>query len=378
MSTTSLLYHGFGIAGYHLVSSEFENGVIKFRIEDNRIFRCTRCLSRDVIKRGTITRCLRTTPIGRKPIFIELPIQRIECCTCGTVRQVDVGFADERRSYTKAFERYVLDLSRFSTIYDVARHLGVSWDTVKDIQMRNLERRYRRINLKDLKLIAIDEISIGKGHQYLTIVLDLNTGAIVFTNEGKGAEALDPFWKKLKHSTAKIDAVAMDMSPAYAFAVKKNLPDAKTIDTASTSEASQIASSEEKSAAIASLNAAGIYGLDILAKNINDYHDNITRFWIISKKMAIPGTGAKTSIIMALDNTPGALYHALGVFSSQGINLTKIQSRPSRKGPWEYLFFIDFIGGLLEEKVTKSLENLKPYTKEIIILGSYPEEQGAD
>jgi len=226
MSTTSLLYHGFGIAGYHLVSSEFENGVIKFRIEDKRIFRCTRCLSRDVIKRGTITRCLRTTPIGRKPIFIELPIQRIECCTCGTVRQVDVGFADERRSYTKAFERYVLDLSRLSTIYDVARHLGVSWDTVKDIQMRNLERRYRRINLKDLKLIAIDEISIGKGHQYLTIVLDLNTGAIVFTNEGKGAEALDPFWKKLKHSTAKIDAVAMDMSPAYAFAVKKNLPDA--------------------------------------------------------------------------------------------------------------------------------------------------------
>jgi chorismate mutase / prephenate dehydratase len=160
--------------------------------------------------------------------------------------------------------------------------------------------------------------------------------------------------------------------------LKKNLPDAKTIDTASTSEASQIALSEENSAAIASSNAARIYGLDILAKNINDYHDNITRFWIISKKMAKPGAVAKTSIIMALDNTPGALYHALGVFSSQAINLTKIQSRPSRKGPWEYLFFIDFIGGLLEEKVAKALENLKPYTKEIIILGSYPEEQGAD
>jgi chorismate mutase / prephenate dehydratase len=160
--------------------------------------------------------------------------------------------------------------------------------------------------------------------------------------------------------------------------LKKNLPDAKTIDTASTSEASQIASSEENSAAIASSNAARIYGLDILAKNINDYHDNITRFWIISKKMAKPGVGAKTSIIMALDNTPGALYHALGIFSSQGINLTKIQSRPSRKGPWEYLFFIDFIGGLLEENAIIALENLKPYTKEIIILGSYPEEHGAD
>lgn len=229
MSTTSLLYHGFGIAGYHLVNSEFEGGVIKFRMDDNRILCCTRCLSRDAIKRGTITRCFRTTPIGRKPVFIELPIQRVECRTCGTVRQVDVGFADERRSYTKAFERYVLELSRISTMYDVARHLGVSWDTVKDIQLRNLERKYSHISLKDLKLIAIDEISIGKNHQYLTIVLDLNTGAIVFTNEGKGAEALDPFWKKLRYTKAEIDAVAMDMSPAYAFAVKKNLPDAAIV-----------------------------------------------------------------------------------------------------------------------------------------------------
>jgi transposase len=229
MSTTSLLYHGFGIAGYHLVNSEFEGGVLKFRIDNNRIFRCTRCLSRDVIKRGTVTRSFGTTPIGRKPVFIELPIQRVECRTCGTVRQVDVGFADERRSYTKAFERYVLELSKFTTIYDVARHLGVSWDTVKDIQMRNLERRYRHISLKDLKLIAIDEISIGKNHQYLTIVLDLNTGAIVFTNEGKGAEALDPFWKRLRYTKAEIDAVAIDMSPAYAFAVKKNLPNAAIV-----------------------------------------------------------------------------------------------------------------------------------------------------
>jgi len=160
--------------------------------------------------------------------------------------------------------------------------------------------------------------------------------------------------------------------------LKKNLPDAKTIDTASTSEAAQIAVNEKNTAAIASLNSARIYGLNIVASNINDYHDNITRFWIISKKMAEPSTGAKTSIIMALDNTPGALYNALGVFSSQGIDLTKIQSRPSRKGPWEYLFFIDFIGGLLEEKVVRTLDNLKSYTKEIIILGSYPEERGED
>ena len=110
------------------------------------------------------------------------------------------------------------------TISDVARHLGVSWDTVKDIQKRNLERRYAHISLRDVRLIAIDEISIGKGHRYMTIVLDLKTGAIVFVGEGRGSKSLDPFWEKLRHSKARIKAVAMDMSPAYALAVHKHLP----------------------------------------------------------------------------------------------------------------------------------------------------------
>ena len=90
-----------------------------------------------------------------------------------------------RRTYTKAFERYALELGRHMTIQDAARHLEVSWDVIKDIQRRDLQKRFARPRLKDLKQIAIDEISIGKGHRYLTVVLDLQTGAVVFVGDGK-------------------------------------------------------------------------------------------------------------------------------------------------------------------------------------------------
>jgi len=115
------------------------------------------------------------------------------------------------------------------TIKDTARHLGVSWDVVKDIQKRYLSKRYAKPRLKELELIAIDEICIGKGHRYLTVVLDLITGSVVFVGDGKGADALLPFWKRLNSSRAKIDAVAMDMSPSYISSVTTNLPAAAIV-----------------------------------------------------------------------------------------------------------------------------------------------------
>jgi hypothetical protein len=108
-----------------------------------------------------------------------------------------------RRSYTKSFERYALELSRRMTIRDVALHLDVSWDVIKDIQKRDLSRRYAKPKLKHLRRIAIDEIAVAKGHRYLTVVLDLDSGAVVFVGDGKGADALKPFWKRLRPSKAR-------------------------------------------------------------------------------------------------------------------------------------------------------------------------------
>ena len=144
-------------------------------------------------------------------------------------RQVKLGFVDPRRSYTKAFERYVLELSKVTTIKDIADHTGVSWGLIKGIQKRNLVKRFKAPKLGHLKQIAIDEISIGKGHRYMTVVLCLETGAVVFVGDGKGQEALKPFFKRLKRSKAKVEAVAIDMSPAYIAAVLENMPETTVV-----------------------------------------------------------------------------------------------------------------------------------------------------
>jgi transposase len=202
--STSLLYHAFGIRGYHYTRTDYQSGQVLFSIhQEPQTCRCSACGSRDVKHRGHVERRFRTVPIGNKTTLVVLLIPRVECPSCGLVRQVDVSFADRRRSYTKAFERYALELSRSMTIRDVALHLGVGWDLIKEIQKRDLSRRFAKPKLKHLRRIAIDEIAVAKGHRYLTVVMDLDSGAVVFVGDGKGADALKPFWKRLRPSRAK-------------------------------------------------------------------------------------------------------------------------------------------------------------------------------
>lgn len=228
--STSILYHGFGILDHTYKSAEFGGGAITFNMRPkSKALRCPICRNRKVICRGTVERIFRTIPIGSKPVWLRTPIQRVWCPKCQVVRQIKISFADPKKTYTKAFKRFVLELSRWMSIKAVARQLGVSWDIVKDIQKQRLKKLYRKPRLKGLQKIAIDEISIGKGHKYLTLVLDLRTGRVVYTGEGKGAEALQPFWKRLKSSGARIQAVAIDMSPAYIQAVIENLPGAALV-----------------------------------------------------------------------------------------------------------------------------------------------------
>lgn len=230
--STGILYHCFGITGrgIHHVHARFEDGRTIFRIgQDPTTLVCSTCGSRKIMKKGTVFRRFITLPIGLRPTVIEFPIQRVLCLACGMTRQVKIGFAEPDRRYTKRFERYVLELSKHMTMTDVAHHLGISWHTVKEIQKRYLQRRFASPSLFGLQRIAVDEISIGHGHRYLTVVLDLDSGAVVFVGEGKGADALEAFWTRLKNSRAKIQAVAMDMSQAYICAVSTNLPGATIV-----------------------------------------------------------------------------------------------------------------------------------------------------
>lgn len=125
-------------------------------------------------------------------------------------------------------------------------------------------------------------------------------------------------------------------------------------------------------AAIASQRAAEIYGMQILEKGIEDNPENFTRFLSISKNQIQPTTSAKTTIVFTLQHQPGALFKALSVFALRDIDLTKIESRPLAGTPWNYLFYVDIIGSIEDEKVNRALNHLGEYALMLRVFGSYP------
>jgi prephenate dehydratase len=126
-------------------------------------------------------------------------------------------------------------------------------------------------------------------------------------------------------------------------------------------------------AAIASKRAADIYGLEILAPEIETSANNYTRFVAISKQKAKPAQKNRTSLVFATEHKPGSLYRILGIFATRNINLTKLESRPSRIKPWEYVFYADFEGHMDGEIYREAMRELQRETTFIKILGSYPQ-----
>ena len=154
--------------------------------------------------------------------------------------------------------------------------------------------------------------------------------------------------------------------------LEKNLPNAKLVSYASTSEAARYAAQSKQSAAIASDLAAKEYKLNILARSIEDSSHNITRFLIIGRQEEEPTKDDKTSIVFSMKDRSGALHDTLVAFKKNKINLTKIESRPSRLKAWEYYFFVDMEGHYKESKVKKALNELGKGCTYLKILGSYP------
>lgn len=149
-------------------------------------------------------------------------------------------------------------------------------------------------------------------------------------------------------------------------------PGVPIIGGMSTASAAKRVAREPSSAAIASELAADIYKLKFIAKGIEDYKDNYTRFLVIAKDY-LPKTGNdKTSIMFSVKDKPGALYTILEHFSRHKINLTKIESRPSKRKAWEYIFFVDMEGHVEESKVKKAVDAVKKKCLYLKVLGSYP------
>ena len=230
--STSLLYHRFGLRGpFHYRSTSYVKNVTIFNIAHNAHFKCPECRSHKVIKKGTKTRSFLATPIGLNPSVLRINHQRIYCHKCSFIGYLPLNFVPkEKVRYTKNFEQYVLSLLRQNiTILSVAKLCHVCWDTVKDIQKRYLKKRYHRPSLKDVTHIGIDEIYCGAKTGYMTVVIDMKTSAVIYTEKGKKAASLDAFWLHKNKCKKPIEAVATDMGNAYISSVKKHAPDARLV-----------------------------------------------------------------------------------------------------------------------------------------------------
>ncbi len=158
--------------------------------------------------------------------------------------------------------------------------------------------------------------------------------------------------------------------------LEENFPGVEMIEVSSTAKAAGMAKKEKDSAAIASHIAAKEYRLNIIAEKIEDITENVTRFFIIGRNT--PGeTGCdKTTIMFSVKDRVGVLHDMLVPFKKHKLNLTKIESRPSRTKAWEYLFFVDFMGHINEKKVQSALKELQESCMFLKVLGSYPVAQG--
>jgi transposase len=176
------------------------------------------------------TRRVRDLNLAHARVDLVVPNRKLRCANCRTIRTEGHSFLGSYRRYTLRFERAVADLCRHLPIKQVAEHFGLSWHAVKEIDKRRLEREVGTPCYDGLRLLAVDEVAIHKGHTYLTTVLDLETGRIVWAGKGRTEATLASFFEELTPEQRRsIEAVATDMAAGFRNAVEKACPHAALV-----------------------------------------------------------------------------------------------------------------------------------------------------
>lgn len=210
--------------GYRHLGTEYREGKVIHHVERvNHKRTCKACGApwKQLRLDGRFERTFLGLPVGMRRQEVVLHGHLQLCAACGKRVREPIPFAEGSSRYLRAFGRFMVMLCGIATIKNVARFLGVGWDLVKDAFKADLQRRHKRRPLKKVRYIAVDEFATHKGHKYMTVVLDLESGEILHAQEGKDAAALAGFLRELKRGKAPIKAVAADMSEAYASAVRE-------------------------------------------------------------------------------------------------------------------------------------------------------------
>lgn len=223
--STSLLYHAFCARSYCHLRTEYKDGAIYEHVQKKRYARrCPSCSHPGVSLQGQSQTHVRTLPIGRRPVYLVLHLHRVRCLRCGALRREEREVAPPRRSYTFALSTLVLELCQQMSLSAVAQHLQLDWHLCKQILVEDLQNKKQRRRLRHVRRIAIDEIFVKSPYQFLTIVVDLDSGQVLHVGRGKDGDALRPFFVRLRAVRGRLVAIAVDMSAAFLKAIEQDGP----------------------------------------------------------------------------------------------------------------------------------------------------------
>ena len=221
------------ISNYKYVEEKFTKESVTFVITKNGDHVCPDCSSINVTPTYIKQRLIRGLPSGMLATNLSVRMHRIRCHDCNSFRMENIEFINSPyRRTTSCLERFVLDLRKHMCISSITKFYNLHWSTIKDIEKRYLKKKYKDIPLYKVKNIGIDEVYMGKSigeNGFLTIVRDLDSGAVLFVGKGKSGKTLDEFKVKLDSSGAVIESVGVDLAASFTAWIKKNIPSATIV-----------------------------------------------------------------------------------------------------------------------------------------------------
>lgn len=235
----------------------------------------------------------------------------------------------------------------------------------------SIDEVFRRVETEEVGYAVVPVENSTEGAVGRTLDLLLATPARVC------GEVMLPIRQCLMSKNKTIGSITRVYSHTQSLAqcqhwLARHLPRAETIAVVSNAEAARLASRERGTAAIASRTAADLYGLQLLARNIEDEARNTTRFLVMASHDAAPSGKDKTSLILATRNVPGAIHELLTPLAANGVSMSKLESRPARTGLWEYVFYVDIEGHARDTNVARALSEIERKASLFKNLGSYP------
>ena len=250
----------------------------------------------------------------------------------------------------------------------VLKHFGHS---ARGLPLTSIEEVFEAVEAKDADFGVVPVENSGQGTIQSTLDMFLTAPLKIC---GEVELRVHQF---LLNRTGRIEDIERVYSHPQSLAqckawLRANLPKAERVPLVSNAEAARRVRVADDAAAIAGESAAHFYGLKTVAGPIEDHADNTTRFLVIGRELFSPSGHDRTSLLVFVKDQPGALFNALAPLAKHGVSMNRIESRPSHTGKWQYAFFIDIAGHVEEPAVRAAIKELKPYTSEVKVLGSYP------